>query len=177
MELFLAGIGVLAVLAALYWRWKRRLEADIAEGAEVEWNRLRETDPEILGGLDRARFDAIYRRVHFPRFPGYALACVASFIVSLPASFGLLAGGLFLADKLGLAPQTAAVADLLIDDGRMRFVRAAPPEAALYFVRDLGGFYYFFGVLFIWLLIVAFFMRRYHARRPGYLRDEILRSR
>lgn len=177
MELFLAGIGVLAVLAALYWRWKRRLEAEIAEGADFEWRRLGETDPEILGGLDRARFAAIYRRVHFPRFPGYALACLASFIVSLPASFGLLAGGLFLADKLGLTPETADVADLLIDEKSMRFVHAAPPEAALYFVRDLGGFYYFFGVLLIWLLIVAVFMRRYHARRPGYLRDEILRAR
>jgi len=178
MEIFLVAIGVVAGLIALYVWWARRLEAEIAEGAEFEWSRLQTADPEILDGLDRAQFDAIYRRVHFPRFPGYALACFTSFVVSLPVSFGLLVGGLAAADALGMTPESADIAKrFLVEDGRMRFIHAAPSEAALYFIRDLGGFYYFFGVLFIWLLIVAFFMRRYHARRPGYLRDEILRSR
>lgn len=178
MEAFLVSIGVVAVLVGLYLWWARRLEAEIAEGAEIEWRRLTETDPDLLKGLDEARFNLIYRRVHFPRFPGYALACLASFVASLPVSFGLLVGGLYAADTLGMTPQTAALADkYLVDDGRMRFIHAAPPEAAIYYLRDLGGFYYFFGILLIWLLIVAFFMRRYHARRPGYLRDEILRAR
>lgn len=178
MEFFLASLGVVAVLLGFYFRWARRTAAEIAEGADIEWNQLQASDPELLEGLDRARFDAIYRRVHFPRFPGYALACFASFVVSLPASFALLVGGLFAADAVGMTPDAVEIADkYLIEDGRMKLLRAAPSEAALYYVRDLGGFYYFFGVLFIWLLIVAFFMHRYHARRPGYIRDEILRAR
>jgi hypothetical protein len=178
MEFFLAGLGVVAVLIGLYFWWARRLDAEIAEGAEIEWNRLQASDPALLEGIDRARFNAIYRRVNFPRFPGYALACFASFVVSLPASFALLVGGLVAAEALGMTPDAAEIADkYLVEDGRMKLLRAAPSEAALYYVRDLGGFYYFFGVIFIWLLIVAFFMHRYHARRPGYLRDEILRTR
>lgn len=178
MEFFLAGIAIVAVLAGLYFWWARRTDAEIAEGAEIEWSHLQKADPELIEGLDRARFNEIYKRVNFPRFPGYAVACFASFIVTLPITFALLIGGLFAADALGMTPEVAEIADkYLVDDGRMRFIRAAPPEAALYYVRDLGGFYYFFGVLFIWLLIVALFMYRYHSRRPGYLRDEILRAR
>jgi len=63
------------------------------------------------------------------------------------------------------------------DDGKLRFFQDAPPEAALYYIEDLAGFYYFFGVIIVWLIIVAIFMRRYHSRRPGYLRDEILRAK
>jgi hypothetical protein len=82
------------------------------------------------------------------------------------------------AEKAGALPEPVEVADrFLIEDGELRFFRDAPPEAALYYIRDLAGFYYFFGVLIVWLLIVAFFMRRFHGRRPGYLRDEIIRSR
>lgn len=179
MAWFLLGCAVIAAsLGASYWRWARRTTAEIAEGADIEWSKLREVDPELIEGLDRKRFGAIYHRVHFPRFPGYALATVCAFIVSLPVSFGALAAGVATADVLGLTPGSVELADrFLVEDGKMRIVTAAPPEAAAYYVSDLAGFYYFFGVLASWLLIVWFFMRRYHARRPGYLREEILRAR
>lgn len=178
MDLFFIAIAIFLIIAGLYWWRMRRLEAEIAEGAEFEWKRLGEADPELLKGLDEARFKAIYKHVHYPRFPGYALACLGCFIASLPLTFGVLAGAGMIAARFGLTPANADIANrYLIDDGRLRFIHSAAPEAALYLVRDFGGFYYFFGVLFVWLLIVAFFMRRYHARRPGYLRDEILRAR
>jgi hypothetical protein len=59
----------------------------------------------------------------------------------------------------------------------MRVIRSAPPEAAVYWIEDVSGFYFFFGVVLSWALIVFFFMRRFHARRPGHLRDEILTRR
>lgn len=174
-----AGAAVLAaVLCGIYWRWARRVEAELAEGAAIEWARIGDRDPALIKGLDRAKFGAIYRRVHFPRFPGYALATIASFLLTLPIAFGLLSGGLWAAEKLGWTPEPAEIANrFLVEGDSMKIVSAAPSEAALYYVEDLGGFYYFFGILFIWALIVAFFMRRFHARRPGYLRDEILRAR
>lgn len=169
---------IAAIVGALYWRWTQRLEAEIAEGAEIEWTRLQQIDPALIENLERAKFDQVYHRVHFPRFPGYVLACLGSFIVSLPISFGLLAAAIALAERFHMTPNSVELADrLLVDDGRMRFVTSATPEAAAYYVSDLAGFYYFFGVLVVWMLIVFFFMRRYHARRPGYLRDEILRTR
>ena len=89
-----------------------------------------------------------------------------------------MAGLLLGADAAGLLPEQAETAErLFVDDGKLIFFRETPPEAALYYIRDLAGFYYFFGILFSWLAIVAFYMRRYHARRPGYLRDEIIRAR
>ncbi|MEM8935040.1 MAG: hypothetical protein AAGC77_01375 [Pseudomonadota bacterium] len=169
---------LLVALFALYWRWRQRIEAEINEGVEVDWAHFQKHEPEFLGGMTKEQFRDVYARVHTPRFPGYALATVASFCAALPLSFALLAGGLMLADALGLTPQPASVANqLLIEDGQMRFLSNTPPEAALYYLEDLSGFYYFFGIIFIWLLIVAFYMRRYHARRPGYLRDEIIRAR
>jgi hypothetical protein len=176
---FYLGASIsLAALGGLYWRWRKRVRAEIAEGAAVEWARYQQSDPALLAGLDEARFAALYGRVHFPRFPAYALACLAAFLLSLPLSFGVLAAGSYAAERLGLAPQSADIADrYLVEDGAMRVVRAAPPEAAAYWVEDIGGFYYLFGVLIAWLLIVAIVMRRYHARRPGTLRDEILRAR
>lgn len=173
--------GVLVFLGACwlgYRWWAARVEADIAIGAETEWVRLCEHDPDLLKGMSKEKFVEIYRRVHFPRFPAYALACVATFLASLPLTFGLLAGGLWAGQRLGLVPEPVEFADQYLMDGdRVRIFSAAPPEVASYYAQDLGGFYYFFGIVIAWIIIVTFFMRRYHARRPGYIRDEIIRSR
>jgi len=175
---FLTIAGLLALLGALYWRWHRQIEAEIVEGAAIEWAHFQKNEPEFVQGMSEETFRDVYRRVHMPRFPGYALAAFATFLASLPISFGALAAGLWGAQKTGILPAPVEVADrLLVEDGQMRFFRDTPPEAALYYIEDLAGFYYFFGVLLIWLVIVAVFMRRYHARRPGYLRDEIIRAR
>jgi hypothetical protein len=45
---------------------------------------------------------------------------------------------------------------------------------AFYWVQDIFLFFYYFGLLAVWLAIVFVAMRRYHRRRPGYLRDELL---
>jgi hypothetical protein len=175
---FVGVVVILGVSFGLYILWARRVSAEIAEGGEVEWAQLQKNDPELVAGLAREEFDAIYRRVHFPRFPKYALACAAAFLVSLPVTLALLSGGIWAGEALGLLPAPAEFADrYLVEDGRMRVITAAPPEAAMYYARDLAGFYYFFGVLLAWIIIVTVFMRRYHARRPGYLREEILRAR
>lgn len=176
---FFAIVAVLlAAACALYWRWRRRVEADIAEGAAVEWARFQQNEPEFVKGLTEEKFREVYARVHRPRFPGYALATVATFFAALPATFMALTLALWGAEKTGLVPEPIDVANrLLLKNGELVFFREAPPEAALYYIRDLAGFYYFFGVLVVWLLIVWFYMRRYHRRRPGYLRDEIIRAR
>lgn len=179
MFVFFAGAAaVIAALGLIYWRWSRRVADEIAEGASLEWSRLEAHDPELIAGIDRTRFDSIYRRVHFPRFPGYALACAAAFLATLPLTFALLAAGLIAAQWFGWVPEPAEFAEAwLIEGDRMRFISAAPSDVAFYYARDIGGFYYFFGVLFVWLAIVAAFTHRFHSRRPGYLRDEILRER
>ncbi len=170
--------GLLAALGLLYWRWRRGVDAQIAEGAAIEWAQLEKHEPEFLEGLSREEFNEVYARVHTPRFPGYALAAFATFLISLPVSFVLLAGALWGLQSIGAIPEPVEVADrLLLEGDQVRFFKSAPPEAALYYIEDLSGFYYFFGIIVIWLLIVAFYMRRYHGRRPGYLRDEIIRSR
>lgn len=175
---FLIAFAGLAVAGGLYWRWRRMIDAENAEGAAIEWARYREREPEFVEGLSEEDFRKVYARVHTPRFPGYALAALAAFIVSLPATFALLVAVLWGAEAAGVTPEPVDVADrLFLEDGEMRFFSDTPPEAALYYAEDLTGFYYFFGVLIVWLIIVAAFMRRFHARRPGYLRDEIIRAR
>jgi hypothetical protein len=175
---FAGAIAVLAAGAATYRFWERRVRAQIRDGCEIEWERLSRQEPELLEGLDRARFDAVCQRVRFPRFPGYALAASTAFLAALPVVFGLLATGLYGAERLGLLPAPAEVADrYLVEEGRMRIITAAPPEAAAYWLKDVAGFYYFFGVGLAWIAIVWIFARRYHARRPGRLREELLSAR
>ncbi len=175
---FLIIVILLSGAGALYWRWRNRIEAEITEGAAIEWAHFQKHEPEFVAHLDETSFRTIYARVNAPRFPGYALAAFATFFLSLPVIFAVLTAILIGAEAAGVVPAPVDTAErLFIEDGRLIFFRDTPPEAALYYIRDLAGFYYFFGVLFSWLGIVAFYMRRYHARRPGYLRDEIIRAR
>lgn len=175
--------ALLSAAAGLYWRWKRNIDADIAEGAAIEWERLNENEPEFLKGLSEEKFREIYARVHTPRFPGYALATIATFFISLPFTFALLAGLLLGAQAAGVIPEPVEVVEQLnLEGGDIKLLgkdidQQTRLEMAYYYIGDLAGFYYFFGVIVVWLLIVWFFMRRYHARRPGYLRDEIIRAR
>jgi hypothetical protein len=163
---FVIVVVLLAAAWGLYWRWDKKIRAEVAEGAAIEWARLNNSEPEFLNGITEEKFREIYARVHTPRFPGYALAAITTFFVTLPVTFALLTGLMIGAQELGVFPEPVELAD-----------RDAPPEAALYYIRDLAGFYYFFGMIIVWLVIVWFFMRRFHARRPGYLRDEIIRAR
>ncbi len=168
----------LVAAAVFYWRWRCVIDAEVTEGAAIEWAHLQKTEPEFLAGISEEKFRKIYALVHTPRFPGYALAMITTFFVSLPVTFAVLALVLLGVQAVGVAPEPVDVANrLLLDGGKLMFFRSTPPEAALYYIRDLAGFYYFFGVLAVWLGIVAFFMRRFHRRRPGYLRDEIIRTR
>ncbi|MHA7872330.1 MAG: hypothetical protein ACX939_08275, partial [Hyphococcus sp.] len=83
---FVAAAALLAALGALYWRWNRRVEADIAEGAAIEWDYFQKNEPAFVDGMTAEQFHAVYRSVHKPRFPAYALGAFATFIISLPAS-------------------------------------------------------------------------------------------
>jgi len=177
-ELLLALFGALALAALWFVWWRRKTEADIAESASYEWERLKTSDPELVDGLDEARFRAIFRRVHFPRFPKYALAIAAAFIAALPATFGVLAAAAFALDSIGLSADAQAVARSIPVEGSIAGVSRDDQETiALYYVQDVVKFYYYFGLLFVWLAIVFFAMRRYHSRRPGYLREEILAAK
>ncbi len=44
---------------------------------------------------------------------------------------------------------------------------------AMLWISDMLLIGYYFGLLFVWMAIVAVAMRRYHARRPGYLEEEL----
>ena len=175
---FLIVLALALAAGGLYWRWRKKIGEEIAEGAAIEWARFQRVEPEFVKGVSEEKFREIYARVHMPRFPGYALAAIATFLISLPVTLALLSGAMWGMERTGIIPEPVDVADqLFVEDGRLILFKNAPPETALYYIRDLAGFYYFFGVIAVWLIIVWFFTRRFHARRPGYLRDEIIRSR
>jgi len=175
---FLVVFALLALAGGLYWRWRTKIAEEVAEGAAIEWALIRKNEPEFLEGITEEKFREVYALVHTPRFPKYALGAIASFFVSLPVTFAMLNVGLWVAGAAGLIPEPVDVADrVFVEDGKLVIFKDTPPEAALYYIRDVAGFYYFFGVMVVWLVIVWFFMRRFHARRPGYLRDELIRAK
>ncbi|MCI5048287.1 MAG: hypothetical protein MRY59_12360 [Aquisalinus sp.] len=170
---------VVGGLYGLYRWWTARIDGELAEGAAFEYDRLKSAEPEFLNDLSAADFAKIYTKAERPRAPGYWLAVVSTFLIGSPLMMGLLAGGDWAMHRFGIIPNPSeVVASLMLDDsGQTRVVNDIPPEALQYYVHDLGGFYYFFGLLIFWIGVVWFFMRRYHQRRPGLLRDEIIRAR
>jgi len=175
---FVISIALLALAGGLFWRWRQRIQGEIVEGAAIEWAHLQKHEPEFVAHLNEASFGAIYSRVNTPRFPGYVLAVAATFLLSLPVTFGAITGSIWAAGKLGLLPAPVEIVD---------YVRIGPQTATqpwqcdnickLYIAEAFSGFFVYFAVLIIWLSIVAVFSRRYHGRRPGYLRDEIIRAK
>ena len=175
---FVIVAALLAAISVIYWRWRRNIDAEVAEGAAIEWAQYQKNEPEFLQGMSEARFREVYAKVHTPRFPGYVLAMVVTFFASLPVTFALLVFLMWIAQALGLIPDPVEFVQVV----PLGEVTAAQPwqcnsQCMLEVAEAYSGFYYFFGVLLVWLVIVAFFMRRFHSRRPGYLRDELLRAR
>ncbi|PQA88049.1 hypothetical protein [Hyphococcus luteus] len=175
---FLVVFAALLLAGGLYWRWRRKIAEEVAEGAEIEWAHFQKTEPEFLEGISEEKFREIYARVHTPRFPAYVLATFATFFLSLPVTFAILTGLLWAGQATGVVPQPVEMVQYVnLGDARVAESWQCGPECQLYIAEAFSGFYYFFGVIVAWLVIVWFFMRRYHKRRPGYLRDEIIRSR
>lgn len=180
---YLIVITALIALGVIYWRWRSKIGGEIAEGSAIDWAHFQKNEPEFLEGVSEERFRELYTRVHTPRFPGYVLATIGTFFVSLPVIFVALSALLIGLQAFGAIPEPIEVVEQMsLEGGEIKMLgktidEKSRYEMALYYVGDIAGFYYFFGVLVVWLLIVAFYMRRYHSRRPGYLRDEIIRSR
>ncbi|MEL6365215.1 MAG: hypothetical protein AAFR11_10300 [Pseudomonadota bacterium] len=173
-----AVVGALIICAGLYYFWRRRMDGLIAESADMEWEKLNRRDPELLKGLDRAGFDKLYAKAEYPRLPGYLVATFAAVTLLTPVILFALQIAFSVFGGDGVAPEIAeSTARLVIErDGGGRVVEGASDQAK-YYAQDLGGFGYFFGLLAGWLVIVFFFMQRYHRKTPGALRDEILRAR
>ncbi len=171
-------ILIAAGVAGAYWLWAQRVEEDIRVGSDVAWERYERDEPEFIEGLTREKFNELYRTANFPRFPKYLLASIAAFVLALPFVFGVLSGAIWIGESIGVIPQPADLARYVpLGEGGTSAAQAEREERALYIARDFAGFYYYFGVVAAWLSIVAVFMRFYHKRRPGYLRDEIIRHR
>ena len=179
MQIFIACVVAAFLLAGvLYWRWSIRIKSEIAEGAQFEWDRLTRNEPDFLKGLDRPVFDRVYSQVHFPRFPKYFLTAVAAFVLALPITFGILSGSVWLLESIGVFAEPDEIAKYVPISGDSGSENAERNrEMALLLAKNFSGFYYFFGVIAAWLAIVAIAARRYYARRPGYLRDELIRAR
>ena len=179
MTLFMMiATGALVLAGAAYFFWVRKVEGEVQEGAADAWERLRQSEPEIIDGYNEERFRRVYRRVHVPRFPGYALGAVAVYFVSLPLTLALMGAGLWAGRALGFLPQPAEIARYIpLGETTEAASGMCSAECKLYVAEAFSGFYFFFAVIFVWIAVFAFFMRRYHARRPGYLRDELIRNR
>ena len=171
---FLAAFGALGLAALVYWRWAAMTRAEIDESAGIAWERLREEQPEQVSGIDEARFRAVYGRVHFPRFPQYALGAVAAFVVVLPLIFYVLGALAWIMGSLGMSPDAERLARAVPVEGAEQLLNRDDGETvAMLWISDMLLIGYYFGLLIAWMAIVAVAMRRYHARRPGYLEEEL----
>ena len=176
---FLTVISLLALAAAGLWWHHRRVTADNREGAKVEYQRLQETDAALVEGLNEARFAEIYRRAHAPRAGIYWVAALALFFLGTPLVMGLLSAGAWAMAETGmvLQPPDNLPEGMVIGDGEATWFKQTSPEFLHHLLRNFSGFYSFFGLLGYWALVVWLVMRRYYQRKPGFLRQEILRAR
>lgn len=171
---FLTAFGALGVAALVYWRWAERTRAEIDESAGLDWLRRNETAPESVEGLSEAQFRAVFRRVHFPRLPKYALSAVAAFVIALPATFYVLGAIAWIMGSLGMSPDAERLARAVPVEGAERLLNRDDGETvAMFWINDILLLGYYFGLLFVWMAVIALAMRRYHQRRPGYLEEEL----
>lgn len=162
----------------LHHYWQRRLHAELTDGAEVEFTRLSNANQTLMDGVEKPHFAQIYRAALMPRFPAYALAAVAIFLLGSPIALGLLAGLAHYAVEWGWVPQAQTVAtDIYLGSGNASVIRKADPDVLYYLVQNFAGFYYYFGLLFFWIAVVYFLMKRYHRNAPGSLEDEVRRAK
>lgn len=169
---------ILSVWFGLYWLWSRRVEGDAAAGAAFEYERLKKADPALLEGVDEARFRRVFSRVEVPQQPLYTFIAVAIFLAAAPLILALTAFTIRSMEVAGIIPQPAEQAQQLrLSAEGITLVRTADLEALQLILQGWGGFFSFFALLFFWVAVFYAVMRRYHARRPGSLREEVLRSR
>ena len=129
----------------------------------------------LLRGMDEDAFRAVYARVETPRFPAYALVATTAFVLGTPLVMGVLSAFSFL-----FTPQDVGRAALQLqmgEGGTASMANRVSTEELQYILQGWSGFYYFFGLLAFWILTLIVVLRRYHARTPGLLREEVLRSR
>lgn len=173
-QVFLAALCALGFAALFYWRWAERTRADIRESAALDWRRRREGDPGSVANLSEEQFSKAFERVHFPRLPKYALAAVTAFVVALPGTFYLLGATSWVIGSLGMSPDAERLARAVPVEGAERLLNRDDGETvAMLWISDILLIGYYFGLLIVWIAIVAVAMRRYHARRPGYLEEEL----
>ena len=169
---------ILLALAAATYFWQKKLRVEIAEGSKVEFERLQKTDATLLADMPEDRFHQVYMRAETPRITPYWLVALAIFLLGTPLFLGLMGAGAWALTEYGIVPEPTDLAEgLLLEDGEARFFRNTPPEYAVHLVEHYSGFYYFFGLLGFWMLVVTLVMRHYHKNRPGRLRDELLRAK
>ena len=169
-----AGLG-LAYFG--YRRWRKRIDAELREGAATEYEQLRTADPDLIEGMSEDRFADVFAETHRPRFPAYLLLTISIFLLGTPLVLSLLNWSAYMIGRLG-APTAGQIAtDLYINAGEASVLNNLTPEAVTYILEDWGGFYFFFGLLGFWIALVYVMMRRYHRRSPGSLREEVLRAR
>jgi hypothetical protein len=169
---------VLAVWYGLYRLWRRRVEADAAEGAKVEYQRYQRQEPQLIEGLDEDRFRSLYQRAEVPQQPLYTLAAVGIFLLLAPFVLALTTLTIGWMEVAGIIPQPAEAAQQLrLSSEGIRLVARADLEALQLILMGWGGFFSFFALLIFWVAVFFAVMRHYHRTRPGSLREEVLRSR
>ncbi|MEO1042178.1 MAG: hypothetical protein AAFX52_07800 [Pseudomonadota bacterium] len=175
---YLTVLVILGGWFALYRLWRKRVDDDAAAGASFEFERLGRQDPDLIEGLDLPGFTAIYARVVTPRAPAHILMAAGIFLLFVPIILGTTTLTIRLMEVTGVIPQPAAAAQQLklTADG-IKLVREADLDALQYILQGWGGFFFFFSLLLFWALVFFWVMRRFHSKRPGSLRDEILRAR
>lgn len=171
-------LTVLALWFVLLRLWERRVDADITAGAAVQWDLLKRRDPDLLEGFDRARFEALFRRVEAPRGPRHVFAAVAIFLAAAPLVLAGSTLALRALERAGIIPQPAEQAQRLrVTSEGIRIIREADLTTLQYILQGWAGFSTFFSLLIFWVIVFYLVMRRLHARKPGSLREEILRAR
>lgn len=171
-------IALLAVWWGLLFVWKRRVDSDIAEGATVEWDLLSRKEPDLLKGLDKDDFAALFRRVEFPRGPMHVFSAVAAFVLGAPFVLGITAVTISFMERTGVIPQPAEQAQQIkLTNEGIQLIAKADLTALQYILQGWGGFFTFFSLLIFWVVVFWISFSRFHKNRPGSLREEILRAR
>jgi len=178
LQYYLFVAVILSVWFGAYRWWLGRVQADIAEGAKVEWDLQQRKDPDLLKGLDEAGFAKIFSQVETPRGPIHIFAAVGIFLAGAPIVLAITTLTIRFMERTGIIPQPAEQAQQVRLTGEgIKLVARADLTTLQYILQGWGGFFTFFSLLIFWVVVFFLVIRRLHSRGPGSLREEILRAR
>jgi len=161
-------LGALAVLALIFGLRAFLAYRRLPQEASDDWDYQVSQNMQDLR-LTKDAYVRAYKKVHAPRGVLYIASVCGAILVLTPVAFAFINSVLMTLWNTSVEPVTENVRG----GGIRENVESLTFEPG----NLVWGFFTFFGIIAIWVLIVALAARHFYRNSPGLMRDELIEER